>query len=81
MTYNALVFYSPDSPVTVAMEAVMRVRGPLNSVACNTRARMMARMRYKSHGRLMETLDSPEDANLFLLNWAATTSTDHSHEP
>lgn len=72
MTYNDLVFYSP---VTVAP-----VRVVLNSVACNTRARMMGRIRYKSHGRLMATLDSPEDADLFILNWVGAASTEHNHD-
>jgi hypothetical protein len=77
MTYDPLVFYSP---VTVAMEAVMRVRGPLNNVACNTRARMMGRIRYKSHGRLMTTLELLEDADLFMVQWIGVASTEHNHD-
>lgn len=79
MTYNALVFYSP---VTVAMEAVMRVRGPLNSVSDVARANMLGRIRYKSHGRLMTTLvDSPEyAADLFLMGWVDALSTGRDHD-
>lgn len=78
MTYNALVFYSP---VTVAMEAVMRVRGPLNSVPRNTRARMLGRIRYKSHGRMMDTLETPEYAALFLPGAGVVAlSTEHNHD-
>lgn len=76
MTYKTLI------DKLAVMEAVMRVRGPLNSVSDVARANMLGRIRYKSHGRLMTTLvDSPEyAADLFLMGWVDALSTGRDHD-
>lgn len=57
MTYDPLAFYSP---VTVAVEAFVRVEWPLNSAHVRTMASILCATRYKRGGLVLTHLDADE---------------------
>ena len=75
MTYDPLAFYSP---VTVGVEAFIRVEWPLNSAHTRTMAALLCATRYKRGGLYLTHLDADETTMETMQHMAGPP--EHSHD-